>query len=153
MVTTEQIKELRERTGISIGQCKKALEEVGGDMDKALESLKAQGAAIAEKKSGRSLGAGVVSAYIHGNGKIGALVEISTETDFVAKNPEFHALADDLAMQVAAMPSADLAELAEQPYIKDPSLTIKDLVQSHVQKFGERIEIVRFVRFDTSVSA
>ncbi len=152
MVTTEQIKELRDRTGISIGQCKKALEEVGGDMDKALASLKAQGAAIADKKSSRTLGAGKVSAYIHSNGNMGSMVQIHSETDFVAKNPEFRALADDLAMHVAAMHPVDLTELLEQPFIKEPSLTIKDLIQNHVQKFGERIEIARFVRFDTSLA-
>jgi len=153
MVTTEQIKELRDRTGISISQCKKALEEVSGDMDKALSILKAQGAAIADKKSSRALGAGKVSAYIHSNGNMGSLIEIHSETDFVAKNPEFLALASDIAMHVAAMNPVDLAELSEQPFIKDPALTIKDLVQNHVQKFGERIEIARFVRFDTATSA
>lgn len=151
-ISTEQIKELRERTGISLAQCKKALEEVNGDMTKALETLKAQGAAIADKKSSRALGAGKVSAYIHSNGNMGSLVQIHSETDFVAKNPEFRALADDLAMHVAAMNPADLAEFLEQPFIKDPSLTIKDLVQSYIQKFGERIEIARFVRFDTSLA-
>lgn len=152
MVTTEQIKELRDRTGISIGQCKKALEEAGGDMAKAVEALKAQGAAIADKKSSRTLAAGKVSAYIHSNGNMGSMVEVHSETDFVAKNPEFVALASDLAMHIAAMIPTDISELLEQPFIKDPSLTIKDLVLKHVQKFGERIEIVRFARFDTSMS-
>jgi len=153
MITTEQIKELRDRTGISVAQCKKALEEGGGDMDKALAILKTQGAAIAEKKSSRVLAAGKVSAYIHSNGNMGTLVEVHSETDFVAKNPEFKILADDLAMHIAAMNPVDSVELLEQPFIKDPSLTIKDLIQNHVQKFGERIEIVRFVRFDTSIPA
>jgi elongation factor Ts len=153
MVTTEQIKELRDRTGISIIQCKKALEEVDGNMDKALEALKAQGAAIADKKSSRTLAAGKVSAYIHSNGNMGCMVELHSETDFVAKNPEFIALADDLAMHIAAMNPANQAELMEQPFIKEPSLTVKDLIQKYVQKFGERIELVHYVRFDTSVSA
>ncbi|MEK7477964.1 MAG: translation elongation factor Ts [Patescibacteria group bacterium] len=150
MVTTEQIKELRERTGISIAQCKQALEEAGGDMEEALELLKAQGAVIAAKKAGRALGAGVVSSYIHSNNKIGALVEVSSETDFVAKNPEFHSFADDIAMQVAAIPPADMDELLIQPFIKDPSLTVSDLLKNQVQKFGERIAIIRFARFDTA---
>lgn len=149
-ISTEQIKDLRDRTGISIAQCKKALEEASGDMDKAMEILKSQGAAIAEKKSSRTLAAGKISAYIHAGGNMGAMVEIHSETDFVAKNPEFTALADELAMHIAAMQPADIAELTDQPYVKDPSITVKDLVQTHVQKFGERIEIVRFVRFDTS---
>ncbi len=150
MITTEQIKDLRERTGISISQCKKALEDAGGDMTKALEALKAQGAAIAAKKADRALGSGVVSAYIHSNKRMGALIEIHSETDFVANNPEFKALADDIAMHVAAMVPTDLLELAEQPFVKDPSQTVADLIKLHIQKFGERIEVARFSRFDTA---
>jgi len=152
MVTIEQIKELRDRTGISIAQCKKALEEAGGDMDKALAVLKSQGAAIAGKKSSRTLGAGKVSAYIHSNNTIGAMIQIHSETDFVSKSPEFRVLAEDLVMHIAAMNPVDIAELLEQSFIKDPSLTIKDLIQSYVQKFGERIEVTRFVRFDTALA-
>lgn len=148
MITTEQIKELRDRTGISIGQCKKALEEAGGDMDKAIEALKSQGASVAAKKSSRTLGASAISAYIHSTGNMGAMVEISSETDFVAKNPEFRGLADELAMHIAACDPADLTDLLAQPYIKDPSVTVDDFVKGFVQKFGERIEIIRFVRFD-----
>lgn len=153
MITTEQIKELRDRTGISIAQCKKALEEANGDMGKAMEALKSQGAEIAEKKSSRTLAAGAVSSYIHSTGNMGAMVEVHSETDFVAKNPEFRALAADLAMHIAASDPQNLEELLAQPYIKDPSITITDLVQSFVQKFGERIEIVRFARFDTAVKS
>lgn len=146
-ITTDQIKELRERTGISIAQCKKALEDAGGDMDKAIGFLKETGASIAEKKSSRELHAGTIASYLHGNGAIGALVQLHSETDFVSKNKDFHALADDLAMHVTAMNPADVTELLAQPFIKDPSLTIDDLVKSYIQKFGERIEIGRFVRF------
>jgi elongation factor Ts len=153
MVTTDQIKELREKTGISLAQCKKALEDSAGDLDKALAALHEQGAAIVEKKAARTLAAGKVSAYIHSNGNMGALVEVHSETDFVAKNPEFRGLADDLAMHIAAMQPADLAEMMEQPYVKDPSQTVKDLIQNFVQKFGERIEVIRFARFDTSTPA
>ncbi|MFA6254329.1 MAG: translation elongation factor Ts [Candidatus Paceibacterota bacterium] len=148
MITIEQIKELRDRTGISIAQCKKALEDAGGDINKALDFLKTKGAEIAEKKSTRELRAGVVSAYIHSDNKMGALVQVHVETDFVAKNDDFKALADDLAMHVAAMDPADVAELLTQSFIKDPSLTIDDLVKNHIQKFGERIEIARFARLD-----
>ncbi len=148
MVTTEQIKALREKTGISIAQCKKALEESVGDMAKALESLKKQGAAIAEKKSDRELGAGVVRAYIHSNASLGALVAIHTETDFVAKNDELRSFADDVAMQVVAGNPTDLAELLSQPFIKDSSKTIEDLVKEQIQKFGERVEISKFSRFN-----
>jgi len=151
MVTAEQIKELRERTGISIGQCKKALEDAGGDMAKALELLKEKGAEIAEKKASRTLKAGTISAYVHAGGAKAGMVQIHCESDFVAKNPEFKQLADDLAMQIAAMDPKDVAELLTQPCIKDPSLTIDDLIKSYVQKFGERIEIAQIVRFDTTI--
>lgn len=102
-VTTEQIKQLREQTGVSITQCKKALEEADGDMEKAIMVLKKKSKDIATKKSDRTLGAGVVQAYIHAGGSVGAMVELSCETDFVAKNDEFKALAYDIAMHVAAM--------------------------------------------------
>ena len=150
MITIEQIKELRDRTGISIAQCKKALEDAAGDINQALAFLKAKGAEIAEKKSSRELHAGVVSAYVHAGGKLGALVQVHSETDFVAKNNDFKVFADDLAMQIAAMNPANLAELLTQPFIKDPTLTIDDLIKNQIQKFGERIEIARFVRLDTN---
>lgn len=102
MITTEQVKELRDKTGVSIMQCKKALEDSQGDMEKALVLLKKKGAEIADKKSDRDLGAGVVQAYIHSSGTMGAMVELLCETDFVAKNEEFKTLAYDLAMQVVA---------------------------------------------------
>jgi len=149
-ITTDQIKELRERTGISIAQCKKALEDAGGDMDKALGFLKEAGAAIAEKKSSRELRAGIISAYLHSNGLIGSMVQLHSETDFVAKNPEFKALADEIAMHITAMNPTGIDELLAQPYIKDPSLTIDDLIKSYIQKFGERIEVIRFSRFATN---
>jgi elongation factor Ts len=101
-ITTDQVKELRDKTGVSIMQCKKALEDSNGDMEQALVLLKKKGAEIADKKSDRDLGAGVVQAYIHTSGNIGAMVELWCETDFVAKNEEFKALAYDIAMQVAA---------------------------------------------------
>jgi len=152
MITTEQIKELRERTGISIAECKKALEATGGDMDKALAALKERGAEIAEKKSGRELKAGTVKAYIHSGGTLGALVELHSETDFVAKNKDFQFLAEEVAMHVAAMDPKDVVELMEQPFVKDPGVTVNDLVQSYIQKFGERITVARFARLSTSSS-
>lgn len=145
-ISTEQIKELRERTGISIAQCKQALEDAGGDMDKALAFLREKGTEVADKKSNRELKAGVISSYIHNNGTIGALLQIHTETDFVAKNPEFKALADDIVMHLAAMGPDTVEELLTQPFIKDPSLTVSDLIKGFIQKFGERIEVVNFAR-------
>lgn len=147
MITANQIKALREETGISLGEVKRALEEAAGDMAKARNLLKERGAAVAEKKSNRILGAGHVSAYVHG-GAIGVVVVLRSETDFVAKNVDFIALADDLALHIAAMNPADDAELLTQPFIKEPELTIADIVTRAVQKFGERVEVERFARLD-----
>ena len=190
MITTEQIKTLRDGTGISVMQCKKALEEAKGDMEKALVILRKKGADIATKKSDRTLGAGVIKAYIHSNGAVGAMIELSCETDFVAKNEEFTALAYDIAMHVVAsnpsyLRAADITEsaktkarevfakeivgkpaalaekimegklqayfgeatLLDQPFIKNPDLTIQGLIEAAIQKFGEKIEVTRFARF------
>ena len=146
MITTEQIKDLRAKTGISVAQCKKALEEANGDLAKALAILKVKSSEIADKKADRTLGAGVVSAYIH-HGTVGAMVTVQTETDFVARNPEIKALADDIAMHVAAMMPADVLELTGQPFIKDLSQTVGDLIKTAIQKFGERVEVGQIVRF------
>jgi len=147
MVTTDQIKELREKTGLSVMQCKKALEESEGDSEKALESLRAQGASIAAKKSDRNLGAGVIASYIHANKTMGAMVELNCETDFVAKNEEFGKLAYEIAMQVAATNPENVDSLLEEDYIKDPSKKIADLIQDGIQKFGENSALSRFHRF------
>ncbi|OHA16658.1 MAG: elongation factor Ts [Candidatus Taylorbacteria bacterium RIFCSPHIGHO2_01_FULL_43_120] len=190
MITTLQIKELRDETGISVMQCKKALEEAGGDKEKALIILRKKSGEAALKKSDRALGAGVISSYIHGKGTIGAMVELSCETDFVANNDEFKALAYDIAMHVAATnpeflkyddiganamekakevfekelagkPESMREKIMEgklksyfservlinQPFIKNPDATIGSLVESAIQKFGEKMEITRFVRF------
>lgn len=151
MISAREIKALRDQTGISIGECKRALEAGAGDMNKAIEWLKASGEKIASKKSGRTLGAGAVSAYVHSTGTLGALVELQSETDFVAKNQDFRLLADDLAMQIAAMEPQDVAELLAQPFIKDSSQTVADIIKSAIQKFGERIEIGTWHRLDIRV--
>lgn len=147
MATASEIKELRDETGLSIMQCKKALEDAGGDKDKAIALLKEKGADIQAKKGDRNLGAGVVTSYIHANGTIGVLMELACETDFVAKNPEFKTIAYDIAMHIAAMNPETTEELLEQPFVKDSSKTINDLVAGAVQKFGERTEIGRFTRY------
>jgi elongation factor Ts len=190
MVTTDVIKKLRDETGVSVMQCKKALEEAGGDVAKAVVILKKKGADAAAKKADRTLAAGTIASYVHATGTVGAMVEIGCETDFVAKNPEFKQLAYDIAMHIAAAkpeflkreditPEArDLAAsvfeketegkpkdmkekilegklaayfadriLLDQPFIKNPDLTIAGLIASAVQKFGEKTEIIRFVRF------
>ncbi|MEK7145102.1 MAG: elongation factor Ts [Patescibacteria group bacterium] len=144
-LTTDIIKKLRDMTGVSIMQCKKALEEAGGDLAKAEVILKKHSAAAAEKKGERELKAGIIGSYVH-DGGIGAMVALSCETDFVAKNPEFGVLARDIAMQVAAMNPEKTEDLFEQPFIKDESKTVQHLLNEATQKFGERIEVSRFVR-------
>lgn len=191
MVTTEQIKELRGKTGISIGQCKNALEEAGGDMEKAIVILSKKGGDIAAKKSDRELKSGIIETYVHGAGKVAAMVEVACETDFVAKNEDFKKFTYDVAMQIAAsnptfLKSEDITDadkkkamevfeeevkdkpeemrakilegkmnayfkekvLLEQSFIKNPEMTINGLVEGAIQKFGEKIEITKFVRFE-----
>ncbi len=147
MVTTEQIKELRDKTGISIAECKKALEASDGDMTKALAFLAERSAAVAAKKADRELGAGAVASYVHNTGQVGALVLLSCETDFVSKNEEFTALARDIAMHASAMRPTTKEELLSGQFIKDPSKTIADLLSGGTQKFGERIEVGNFSVF------
>lgn len=147
MSSVEEIKALRDETGLSVMQCKKALEEALGDKDKVMELLKAKGAEIAGKKGDRNLGAGTVASYIHANGTVGAMVELLCETDFVGKNPEFQQIAYDIAMHISAMRPENVEELLKQDFIKDTSKTIEDLINGAVQKFGERTEIGRFTCF------
>jgi elongation factor Ts len=125
-------------------ECKKALEEAGGDEVKALNILSMRAKATVGKKAGRALVAGTVASYVHNTAQVGALVLLSCETDFVSKNDEFMALARDIAMHICAMRPADVSELSDQAFIKDPSKTIADLVSAAVQKFGERIEVSEF---------
>src|SRR3989338_9416956 len=146
MISTADVKELREKTGISFAQCKKALEDAGGNPAKALESLKAQGEVIAAKKSKREVKVGVIHAYVHATGALGAMVELSCETDFVAKNPEFVALARDIAMHIVAMDPENVESLLAQSSIKNESTTIHHLLDEAIQKFGERVEISQFSR-------
>lgn len=140
-ISTEAVKELRDKTGISVVECKKALEEAGGDMERALAILGERSADSMRKKADRALGAGTVASYVHSTAQVGAMVALSCETDFVAKNEEFVALARDIAMHAAAMRPANIEELLAQPFIKDPGKTVTDLVSAAVQKFGERVEI------------
>jgi elongation factor Ts len=146
-VTSAQVKELRDRTGVSMMECKKALEEAGGNVEKALEILGQKSAASVSKKQDRALGAGQVVSYIHNAGQVGALVMLSSETDFVSKNEEFIQLAKDIAMHAAAMRPEDEAAALLQPFIKDESKTIADLIAAATQKFGERIELSKLTVF------
>lgn len=147
MSDTEKIKHLRETTGLSLGQIKKALDEAGDDVARVMEVLKAHGVAIADKKSSREVKEGVIDAYIHATKKLGALVEVLCETDFVARNVEFQKLAHELAMQVAATKPGAVSDLLSQPFIKDQDITVQDLINQYIAKLGENIQIGRFEIF------
>jgi len=189
-ITTDQVKALRDQTGISIMQCKKALEETGGDAEKALVILRKKSGEISAKKTDRTFRAGLIQAYIHSNSTVGTIVEFNTESDFVANNEEIKTLARDIAMHITAsnpkfikkedITEADIATaksvfeeevkgkpadmkekilqgkldtyfkdmvLLNQPFIKNPEITIQGLIDQAVQKFGEKMAVSRFKRF------
>jgi elongation factor Ts len=191
-ISLELIKQLRERTAAGFSDCKKALEEAGGDIEKAIDILRKKGLVIAAKRAGKEAREGIVEAYIHANRKIGVLVEINCETDFVARTEEFREFAHNVAMQIAATNPISITReevppevlerekriyeeqlreagkpeniipkivegklekfykenvLLEQPFIKNPELTIQDLLNELMSKTGEKIVIRRFVRF------
>jgi elongation factor Ts len=190
-ISAEQVKELREKTGVGFMECKSALQEAKGDLDAAVTILRKRGLASLAKKSGRETKDGLIGAYIH-NGKIGVMLEVNCETDFVARNPDFQALVKDLAMHIAAsdprfIRKEDVTEdvlaaereiyaeqaratgkpenvldkivegrmskyyseacLLEQPFVKDPSISVRDHIAAHIQKIGENIQVRRFVRY------
>jgi elongation factor Ts len=162
-ISIEVIKELREQCGAGIMECRNALLEVEGDVDKALQMLKERGLLKAEKKAERTTAQGLIEAYVHTGRRIGALIELNCETDFVARTDEFKELAHNLAMQVAALSpqfinqeeipeDADLepqaACLLLQPYIRDPRITVRDVIVETVAKVGENIKVGRFARFE-----
>ncbi|PJE58050.1 MAG: elongation factor Ts [Candidatus Portnoybacteria bacterium CG10_big_fil_rev_8_21_14_0_10_36_7] len=147
MISAEQIKKLREKTSASISEVKKALEEAQGDEAKATEILGALSSKIASKKADREIKQGLVESYIHQNGKIGVLVLLGCETDFVAKNPAYKALAKELCMQIVATDPKDVESLLAEPYMREPKKTIQDLVNDYIAKFGENIKINQFSRF------
>jgi len=192
-ISAKLVKELREKTGAGMMDCKKALKENEGDMNKAIEWLRQKGIASAEKKSGRVAAEGIIGSYIHTGGRVGVLVEVNCETDFVARREEFQALVKDIAMQVAACPNVeyvsvddipaaitqrekeiemgrdDLAKkpdnikekivqgridkrlkelsLIDQPYIRDQSKSVEELVKETVALLGEKIQVRRFTRY------
>lgn len=142
----EQIKELRERTGAGVMEAKKALEESGGDMARAEAWIAAKGLAKAESKADRETNQGVVFAYVHHDGKSGSLVKLLCETDFVARTEDFKTLAKEVAMQATSMQPESVAELLKQEYIRDPKLTIEQLIKQTAGKVGENIQLKEFVR-------
>ena len=177
MITIDKIKQLREETGLSIGECQKALKEANGDLAKAKEILRKRGQDFAKKRIEKEVGHGIIESYIHPGKKIGTMLELRCESDFVAKSEDFQKLAHELCLQIAAIspeevdelhsssrrgdgrrnlflrPSppfanARVTELLEQPWIKDESKNIKELIEEHIAKFGENIILKRFVRYE-----
>jgi len=148
MISAEVVKKLREKTGASMMECKKALEEANGNEAVAEEVLRKRGGEIAEKKSERQTKTGAIDAYIHANQKIGVLLQLDCESDFVAKNENFKTLSHDLCMHIAALNPASNEELLTQPFIKDPEKTIQNLINEAISKLGENIKLNKFTRFE-----
>ncbi len=148
MITSEQIKKIGDKTGYSVIECKNALEETNGDEEKTLKILEKKGKEKADKKSERETKQGLIDTYIHANGRIGVILEINCETDFVARNEKFKELAHDISMHIAAMDTQNLEELLSQPFIKKQEKTKKDLITEAVAKLGENIKIGKFSRLE-----
>jgi len=144
----ELVKKLRTETGAGIMESKKALEETGGDLAKAKKILEKKGLAKAEKKADRETKEGYIATYTHSTGKVGVILQLLCETDFVARSEEFRALAKDLCLQIAAMKPRNLKELRAQEYIREPEKKIGDLLKAAIAKFGENIRVGRFNRFE-----
>ncbi|NLV31140.1 MAG: translation elongation factor Ts [Acidobacteria bacterium] len=190
-ISADQVKELREKTGVGFMECKNALQEANGDIEEAVTILRKRGLASLAKKSGRETKEGLIGSYVH-NGKIGVMVEVNCETDFVARNPDFQSLVRDIAMHIAASDPRFVSKdevtedvlakereiyreqarstgkpdnvldkivegrigkyyaeacLLEQPFVKDPAVSVRDHVAAHIQKIGENIQVRRFVRY------
>ncbi len=141
------VQKLREMTGAGILDCKKALEDAGGDLDKAVSIIQERGLVKAEGKSGRKTGVGILETYIHNN-RVGVLLELRCETDFVARTEDFRGLAHELAMHIAAMDPKDLEVLLKQPYVRDEKMTVEEVVKGVIAKTGENIQIGRFCRYE-----
>jgi len=166
-ITASLVKELRERTGAGVMECKRALQDANGNVGQAEGLLRQRGLDRADKKAGRAASQGLIESYIHA-GRVGAMVEVNCETDFVARTDDFRQLAHDIAMQVAAsapkyitadeVPADDQDHVAElallaQPFIKDPGVNIEDLIKRHIAKLGEAIRVSRFVRYELGENA
>ncbi len=149
MITASQVKELREKTGAGMMDCKKVLAETNGDEEKAIELLRERGIAKAAKKSDRIAAEGLVETYITPDAKVGVAVEVNAETDFVAKNEEFRSFVKEVAKQIAETKPADVEELLSQKSISDASKTVKDVLTDKIAKIGENMSIRRFERFET----
>lgn len=147
MITASAIQKLREETGAGVMECKRALEEAKGNSERAKEIIRQKGLVRAEKKAERQTGAGLVHAYIHGD-KIGVLLLIRSETDFVARSEPFRKLTHELALHIAAMNPENPEELLKQPFIRNQSQTIEELIKQEIARFGENIKIELFCRYE-----
>ena len=144
----EEIKKLREKTGAGVMDIKKALAEANNDVKKAEKIIKEKGLDKAKKKADREVTSGLIYSYLHQTGRVGAMVEVACETDFVAKNKEFKDLCKEIAMQVASMNPKDVKELLKQDYFRDSSKKVGEIVEELIGKIGENMKVVRFTRFE-----
>ena len=150
MVTASQVKDLREKTGAGMMDCKKVLTETDGDMEKAIELLRERGIAKAAKKSSRVAAEGLVAAYVSEDGKVGAVVEVNAETDFVGKNEEFRTFVNDVAKQIVEKNPANVEELLGQDSIAEPGKTVQEVLTNKIATIGENMSIRRFERFESN---
>jgi elongation factor Ts len=146
-MNADDVKKLREETGAGIMECKRALQDAKGDVEEAKKIIEEKGLLKADKKSDRKTGSGVLESYIH-NGRVGVLLELRCETDFVARTEDFKNLAHDLAMHIAAMNPENVEALLAQPFVKDPSKNIGDVVKQSIAKLGENTVVERFMRYE-----
>ncbi|MFA6407647.1 MAG: translation elongation factor Ts [Candidatus Paceibacterota bacterium] len=144
---TDDIKKLRETTGAGVMECKRALDDAKGDFDKAISLINERGLVKAETKAGRTAGAGLLKSYVHNN-RVGVLLQIHAETDFVLRSEVFQELAHDVAMHIAAMKPETPEALVAQPFVKNESITVGDLIKSVTAKVGEKIQVERFCRYE-----
>jgi len=147
MSSIDQIKQLRDITGISVIECQKALKESGGDFEKAKEVLRKWGKDFAQTRQEREANQGIIDSYLHCGGKVGVMIELRCETDFVAKSSDFKNLSHELCLQIAAI-SPEEMPILEQPWIKDQTKTMKDLIDSVIAKLGENIVLEKFIRYE-----
>lgn len=145
-ISLDQLKKLRKESSAGVSDCRQALEDADGNYEKAKKLLMERGLEKAAKKEGKETNEGVVTSYIHANGKVGVIVALHCETDFVGMNDEFKKLGHEIAMQIAAMDPKNVDELLESPYIRDSKLTIADLVKTTIAKVGENITVGKFSR-------
>ena len=146
-MSAADVGKLREMTGAGMMDCKRALDDAKGDFDKAIALINERGLVKAMKKADRATGAGLLETYIH-NGRVGVLMDIRCETDFVVRSEPFRELAHNLAMHIAAMSPETVEALLQQPYVKDPNLTIDALIKGAIAKIGENIQIAKFCRYE-----